>query len=197
MILDKVKIEEVHNRYAQNEHVLNLVYGHCQIVVEIALWCVDQNNLDVDKELLVAACLLHDIGTYAIFDAKGLDDNEHNYKQHAVFGAALALEEGFDIRVADAIRTHLLMGLSQKEIVDSGFGMPQKDYFPATIEARLLCYADRFHSKQPTFNAYEPFLAKLSKVLPEQAEKLRQSAEEFGVPDIEAMAVKYGHPIRN
>jgi len=197
MIPDKTMIEEIHRRYAQNDFIFKLIYEHCEIVAEIANWCVEQKNLSVDKDLLTASCLLHDIGTYALFDGKGHDGNEHNYKQHAIFGAALALEEGFDPRIADAIRTHVLMGLSKKEIEEGHFGMPQKDYFPATLEARLLCYADRFHSKHPTFNSYEPFLKKLGSGLPEQAKKLKQSAEEFGIPDIEALAKKYGHPIRS
>jgi uncharacterized protein len=196
MIPDISTVEEVHRRYAQNDFVFKLVYEHCEIVAEIAMWCVGQKRLSVDLDLLRASCLLHDIGTYALFDAKGIDDNEHNYKQHAIFGAALVLEEGFDPRIADAIRTHILMVLSKKEIQEGQFGMPQKDYFPATIEARLLCYADRFHSKHPTFNSYGTFLERLAKGLPGQAEKLRQSAEEFGIPDIEALAKKYGHPIR-
>ena len=189
-------IDEVHHRYAQNDFVYKLVYEHCEIVAEIATWCVEQKNLSVDKDLLKASCMLHDIGTYALFDNKGIDGNEHNYKQHAIFGAALVLEEGFDSRVADIIRTHVLMGLSKKEIEEGRFGMPQKDYFPTTLEARLLCYADRFHSKHPTFNSYDTFLERLAKVLPKQAEKFRQSAEEFGIPDIKALANKYGHPIR-
>lgn len=197
MIPSKGEIENLHRRYAQNDHVLTLVYEHCQIVAEIAGWCVEQNNLDVNKDILEAGCLLHDIGTYALFDAKGLDGNEHNYKQHAIFGAALVIEEGFDARIANMIRTHVLMGLSKQEIIDNGFGMPQKDYFPETLEARLLCYADRFHSKHPTFNAYEPFLARLSKGLPKQAVKLQESAAEFGVPDIQVLSQKYGHPIRS
>lgn len=196
MIPSKEQIDEVHKRYAQNDHLYKLVTEHCQIVAEIAEWCVIKNNLDVDIDLLQAGCLLHDIGTYALFDAKGLDGNEHNYKQHAVFGAALAIEEGFDPRIAEMIRTHVLMGLSKQEIIDNNYGMPQNDYIPQTIEAKILCYADRFHSKHPTFNAYEPFLARLTKVLPLQAEKLKSAAKEFGIPDVEALAQKYGHPIR-
>lgn len=196
MIPSKTDIEKLHRRYAQNDHVFKLVYQHCQIVAEIALWCVDQNKLEVDRELLEAGCLLHDIGTYALFDDKGLDGNEHNYKQHAIIGAALAIEEGFDPRIADMIRTHVLMGLTKKEIVENGFGMPQNDYLPTTLEARLLCYADRFHSKHPTFNDYNSFLVRLSKGLPEQAAKLKTAAEEFGVPDIQALAQKYGQPVR-
>ena len=197
MVKEKQKIKEIHRRYAQNNHVYTLVYEHCQIIAEIALWCVEQNKLIVDHELLETACLLHDIGTYAIFDSKGLDGNEHNYKQHAIFGAALAIEEGFDTKTADIIRTHVLMGLSRNEIIEGGFGMPQNDYLPSSIEARLLCYADRFHSKHPTFNAYEPFLERISEGLPEQAKKLRESAAEFGIPDITSLAQKYGHPIRH
>lgn len=196
MIPDKPMIKAVHRRYAQNEFVHELIYEHCEIVTEIALWCAEQKNLVVDKHLLVASCMLHDIGTYALFNSEGHDDNEHNYKQHAIFGAALTIEEGFDSRIADAIRTHVLMGLSKQEIKNSHFGMPQKDYFPETLEARLLCYADRFHSKHPTFNSYETFLNRLEKGLPLQAEKLKQSAAEFGIPDVKALAKKYGHPIR-
>jgi hypothetical protein len=59
--------------------------------------------------------------------AKGHDGNEHNYKQHAIFGAALVLEEGFDPRIADAIRPHVLMGLSKKEIEEGHFGIPDID----------------------------------------------------------------------
>lgn len=197
MVPSLEQINEIHKRYAQNNHIHKLVLEHCKIVAEIAEWCVDKNKLNVNKELLIAGCLLHDIGTYALFDAKGLDGNEHNYKQHAIFGAALVLEEGYDPKIADMIRTHVLMGLSKQEIIYNKFGMPQKDYLPQTLEARLLCYADRFHSKHPTFNAYQPFLNRLKTVLPEQAAKLESAAMEFGIPDVEAMALKYGHPIRN
>lgn len=196
MIPAKNQIKKIHERYAQNDKVFNLVYEHCEIVNDIAQWCVEKNKLKVDKQLLEAACLLHDIGTYAIFDANGLDGNEHNYKQHAIFGAALIVEEGFDPRIADIVRTHVLMGLSKDEIIANGFGMPQNDYFPATLEAELLCYADRFHSKHPTFNSYEHFLIRLADGLPEQAKKLEAAAKEYGIPDVESLAKKYGHPIR-
>jgi HD superfamily phosphodiesterase len=72
MIPTKEQIKEVHKRYAQNDFVFNLVFGHCKIVSEIAKWCVENKNLTVDKNLLEAGCLLHDIGTYALFDEKVL-----------------------------------------------------------------------------------------------------------------------------
>lgn len=196
MIPSKKQIKALHQRYAPNTVVLQLVYEHCQIVAEIALWCVEHKRLNVNKRILEASCLLHDIGTYALYSENDQSKNDHNYKQHAIFGAALVLEEGFDVRIASAIKTHVLMGLSKKEIVKNGFGMPHKDYLPETIEGRLLCYADRFHSKTPVFNAYGPFLERISETLPEQAKKLQLAAKEFGLPDIESLAKKYNHPIR-
>lgn len=196
VIPDQQAILAVHKRYARNDTVFDLVYTHCQIVAEIALWCADNINEPVDRDLLQAACLLHDIGTYALFDAEGNSDNAHNYKQHAIFGSALVLEEGFDPRIADLIRTHVLLGLSKDEVVSHGFGMPLNDYQPTSLEGRLLCYADRFHSKHPVFNAYEPFLARLDIDFPEQAAKFRAMVVEFGLPDVPALAAKYGHPIR-
>jgi uncharacterized protein len=88
------------------------------------------------------------------------------------------------------------MGLSKQEIVANGYGMPQNDYLPTTLEARLLCYADRFHSKRPTFNSYGPFLERLQQELPEQAVRLQAAAQEFGLPDVVALAQKHNQPIR-
>lgn len=191
------EITDLHRRYAQNETVFELVYRHCVIVNEIALWCADNlADATIDRDILAAGCLLHDIGTYALFDKNGHIDNMRNYRQHAIFGAALATEEGFDDRIADMIQTHVQLGLSKQEIIDNQFALPRKDYQPTTIEGRLLCYADRFHSKRPAFNAYEPLLARLQSDLPDQAHKLQAWSQEFGIPDVTALAKKYGHPIR-
>jgi len=197
MIPDLQAIEALHRRYAVNDAVFNLVYTHCKIVNEIAEWCADSMHESVDRDILQAACLLHDIGTYICFDDNAVGGhNQYNYKQHAIFGAALALEEGYDPQIADTIRTHVLLGLTKQEIIDYGWPLPQKDYEPTTIEGRLLCYADRFHSKGPTFNSYETFLFGLRKDLPRQADKLEVWAKEFGVPDVNELAAKYGHPVR-
>ncbi len=74
--------------------------------------------------------------------------------------------------------------------------LPSKDYEPQTIEGRLLCYADRFHSKKPIFNSFDYFYNRLSDNLPNQAKKFKEWSEDFGIPDLDTLAVKYNHPIR-
>jgi len=191
-------IERLHHKYAPNQKVYDLVYGHCQIVCEIALWCADNisQNTKVDKELLQKATLLHDIGSYAFFDDEGNTLNDRLYPQHAILGARILEDEGLSKDIADIISTHVLLGLSKQEIIDTPWYLPERDYIPQCIEGELLCYADRFHSKHPTFNAYDTFLARLKKSLPKQSERFEKWAERFGLPDIPALAQKHKQPIR-
>jgi len=197
-MLNDTEIQELHRKYAPNDAVFNLVFTHCRIVCEIAEWCVTQNQLQVDGALLRNACLLHDIGTYVLFNEQGEVINHRMYPQHAIVGAKIVLDEGIDHRVADAIETHVLMGLTKLEIESTSrpWPLPSRDYEPQSIEGELLCYADRFHSKHPVFNQYQTFLANLERELPEQAKKFKQAAHRFGIPDITAMAEAYGHPVK-
>jgi uncharacterized protein len=90
----------------------------------------------------------------------------------------------------------VLLGLTKQEIKDRPWIIPAKDYLPGTIEGQLLCYADRFHSKHPTFNDYDTFLNRLKKDLPLQADKFESLSNRFGIPDIAALADKYNQSIR-
>jgi uncharacterized protein len=61
------EIQKLHQKYASFATAPNLdeqVFEHCQVVSEVALWCADNTDDSVDRELLQAAALLHDIGTY-------------------------------------------------------------------------------------------------------------------------------------
>lgn len=191
-------IEQLHHKYAPNDKVYDLVYGHCQIVCEIALWCADniRSEHEVDIDLLKSAALLHDIGTYILFDNNGKVSNERMYPQHAILGAKIVADEGIDLRISKIIETHVLLGLTKQEIIDTPWVLPARDYEPDTVEGELLCYADRFHSKHPTFNTYGTFLEKLKSNLPLQAAKFEARSKRFGIPDIESLAVKYNQPVR-
>jgi uncharacterized protein len=189
-------IEKLHRKYAPNDLVYEIVYGHCRVVNEIAQWCAGNLNEAVDVEVLRSAALLHDIGTYVLFDEEGVLTHGRLYPLHAILGAKMIADEGIEARVAKAVETHVLLGLSKQEILDKPWLLPARDYIPETIEGELLCYADRFHSKGPSqFNAYDTFLAKLKRGLPLQAAKFEAWSKRFGVPDVEALAKKYGQPV--
>lgn len=191
-------IERLHHKYAPNEKVYNLVYGHCKLVAEMALWCADNitNKIKVDRRALQTASLLHDIGSYAFFDNNGRNLNERLYPQHAILGAKILEDEGIDHLITEMVSTHVLLGLTKQEIINTPWYLPAHDYEPKTIEGELLCYADCFHSKHPTFNAFETYLDRLKENLPLQGEKFDNWSKRFGIPDVDYLAKKYKQPIR-
>lgn len=182
----------LHRRYCQNEEMLELVFTHCKIVADIAVWAVRENSIELDVDILKTICLLHDIGSYSFMHDSY---NRNVYAQHAMLGSKILQNEGFDSLVYSAVETHVLMGVSAEDIRASGMYLPAKDFIPETIYGQLLCFADRFHSKQPVFNSREYFEEKISK-LPNQKQKFLAAVERFGEPDLAALAKKYGHSIR-
>lgn len=189
------KIRQLHQKYAPSSEAFELVYTHCQIVAEIALWCADNAEEKVDRSLLEEAALLHDIGAYTFFVPEIKSFKRDGYQQHALIGAEILSQEGFSKEVVDIIRSHLLMGVTADEIKSVGWKLPYQDFIPQTLESEIVNYADRFHSKHPRFNHPDTFKEGLSKELPLQAEKFEKAMKRFGAPDIEKLAAKYDHPI--
>lgn len=191
-------IERLHHKYAPNDKLYELVYGHCQIVAEIALWCAEniEVKVKIDKPLLQAVALLHDIGSYVFLNEDGNFFESNLYPLHAILGARILADEGLPIIISDTISTHILLGLTKDEIVSRPWPLPERNYEPKQIEGELLCYADRFHSKKPTFNDYEVFLKRLKSDLPLQASKFESWSKRFGIPDIDMLSKKYGHSVR-
>ncbi len=189
------EIEALHRKYAGDDRSYELVYTHCKIVADIAMEAIERNHLAVDKDLVYLACVLHDIGTYTLYIPELDTFKKDGYQQHMLIGAAILEAEGLPAAVVSAVRTHVLMGLSADEIKQRGWKLPYADFTPETEVGELLCYADRFHSKQPQFNHPERFIKRLSQDLPIQARKFQDALERYGRPDIESLAEKYGHPL--
>lgn len=192
------EIKKLHEKYAPNPALLTLVYMHCQIVAEIAATAAANTNQVVDLELLQAAALLHDIGCYAFLDPADYSKRAYPdlYPQHTILGAKIVSDEGLPTEIANIIECHGLLGLSKEEIIEKNMHLPARSYEPQTVEGRLLCYADRFHSKQPAFSSYPYFYTILQTHYPKQAEKFQSWSEEFGLPDLKKLSAKYGQPIR-
>lgn len=119
MLLKNGEIEVLHEKYAPSQKVLDLVLTHCTIVNEIAQWCAGNISDAVDIEVLRNACLLHDVGTYILFDDSAIVSNSRMYPQHAILGAKILQDEGLDEAVWQAVETHVLMGLSKAELLAS------------------------------------------------------------------------------
>jgi uncharacterized protein (TIGR00295 family) len=88
------------------------------------------NGLDVDAKAVHDAALLHDVGR---MKTHGI--------AHGLAGAVMLRGLGFREGVARAVETHVGYGISSSDARRAG--MPEKNYFPLTIEEKIVCIADK------------------------------------------------------
>jgi len=105
---------------------------------------------DVDKGFLFEAALLHDIGI-GMTDTPVLGcHGRHPYIRHGVLGRELLEDHGLP-RHALVCERHVGVGLSVRDIEEQQLPLPARDMRPRTIEEEIICYADKFFSKNGTY----------------------------------------------
>ena len=107
------------------------VLVHCCTVRAVAEEIA--GKLDVDRELITAGALLHDIGRA----------NDHSI-MHAMIGADMARELKLPDELVEIIRKHTGAGLDQMDIDE--LNLPQGDYIPRTLEEKIVAHADNMVS---------------------------------------------------
>lgn len=86
-------------------------------------------SANIDMNAVYLGALLHDIGRSR---THGID--------HAVAGAAIAIENGLDDKVVKIIERHIGAGITKEEA--AGLVLPVKDYLPVTVEEKIVAHAD-------------------------------------------------------
>lgn len=190
------EIVSLHKKHAPSQAAFDLVFTHCQIIWELAEQLIEKLSLPVNSELVKAGCFLHDVGVYRLYLPDGEIDHA-NYIKHGTEGYALLKEEGFSEQLSRFASCHTGVGLTKQEIEEEGLPIPPADYFAETAEEQLVMYVDKFHTKTtpPKFMTADTYAEKQKKFGEEKAERFRQFQREFGTPDLETIAAKYGSEI--
>ncbi len=156
--------------YEEGSALLALLLTHSEMVARKALAVADAAKLDIDRDFVYNAAMLHDIGIFKC-DATGIYCyGKEPYIRHGVIGAELLRQEGVDEAYARVCERHTGAGLTAKEIAEAGMPLPHKDFLPETLEEKLICYADKFYSKSGDPKEEKPL------------ERVRKSMAKFG-PD--------------
>ncbi|RFS85190.1 HDIG domain-containing protein [Actinomadura spongiicola] len=190
------EIRALHERYAPSPGAFELVWTHCVIVCEIAEQIMDGAGLDVDKDLVRAGCLLHDIGVYRLYDVTGELDQK-SYIRHGVLGHEILRAEGFPEEICRFCSRHTGVGLTRDDIERQRLPLPAGDYVAETGEERLVMYADKFHSKTdpPTFVAADSYAVHVRRFGGGKVAAFTAMREQFGEPDLVSLAGDHGHAI--
>ncbi len=133
--------------YEEGSALLDLLLTHSDMVARKAIAVAEAANLDVDRDFVYDAAMLHDIGIFRC-DASGIYCyGDEPYIRHGIIGANLLRQEGIDEAYARVCERHTGSGLTAKEIAETDMPLPHKDFLPETLEEKLICYADKFYSK--------------------------------------------------
>jgi len=183
------EIRALHQELAPSAEAFELVYTHGEIVWAIASQLIDKRGLAVDAELVRAGCLLHDIGVHLLGDSA--------YIRHGVLGEELLLARGYPAAIARFCAHHTGVGISRDDVVRQALPLPVTDYLADSGEERLLMYADKFHSKRkpPVFVTATAYAQSVSAFGAGHAARFAAMVEEFGEPDLTALAQHFGHEV--
>ncbi len=160
----------INNYYEEGSALLELLLTHSEMVARKALDVAEAAHLQIDRDFVYDAAMLHDIGIFRC-NAPGIYCyGDEPYIRHGVIGGALLRQEGLDEAYARVCERHTGSGLTAKEIAETGMPLPHMDFLPESLEEKLICYADKFFSKSGDPRTEKPF------------ERVRASMAKFG-PD--------------
>ncbi|NEG88771.1 HD domain-containing protein [Bifidobacterium aerophilum] len=152
----------------------------------------------LDEHLVMIGGLLHDIGTYKVLKHDGTDGEPlkfsgKRYILHGLLGYEWLLEQGVDESIAQFARNHTGVGLTRDEVIRQELPLPPADYVPVNLEQETVMVADKFHSKStpPKFLSVDAYTAKAARFGEENSRKWLALVDQYGRPDIAAMAEKY------
>ncbi|MDE6479435.1 MAG: HDIG domain-containing protein [Muribaculaceae bacterium] len=133
--------------YEEGSALLDLLLTHSEMVARKALTVAEAAKLNIDRDFVYNAAMLHDIGIFRC-DASGIYCyGDEPYIRHGIIGGELLRKEGVDEAFARVCERHTGSGLTAKEIAETGMPLPHMDFLPETLEEKLICYADKFFSK--------------------------------------------------
>ena len=148
------------------------VVAHCKAVstlaVKFAKAC-ENKGLSIDVNLVEVGALLHDIGRSKTHDV-----------DHAVVGVKIAKSLNLPESIVSIIERHIGGGITSDEA--KKLGLPIKDYFPTTLEEKLVAYADKLIESSivmPIERTVEQFSRKLGEDHPAIDRVIRLHEELF------------------
>jgi len=100
----------------------------------------------VDINFVYESTMLHDIGTIKVHIPKYNSKPKIHFLAHGYLGGEMLRELGYPKHALVCDR-HIGVGLPAQLIEDQKIPIPIKDYFPVSIEEKIVTYADFFYSK--------------------------------------------------
>ena len=168
-------IEKYYNPASKAYHYL---LPHIAMVTEKARRIAKRvKHLNPDLNFIEEAAMLHDIGIFLTNDPKIGCYGDKPYVCHGYLGREILEREGFP-KHALVCERHIGVGITLEDIEEKELPLPKRDMIPLSVEEQIICFADKFFSKNSDFLLKEKPLERVRKGISKYGkEKLRQFDE--------------------
>lgn len=139
--------EIIEHFYKKGSMSYRILIGHGRQIARKALDIADHApHIQIDRQFVETAALLHDIGMCRTRAEKLGCKGSLPYVCHGVQGREMLEGMGFS-DYGLVCERHVGVGLTADDIMDLNLPLPTRDMMPLTDEEKLICYADKFYSK--------------------------------------------------
>ncbi len=154
-------VELVGRYYAPDSKSYRILLEHGRLVADKALAAAARAaRLGPDLDFIQSAAILHDIGIF-LTDSPGLDcHGTEPYIRHGILGRAILDALGHP-RHGLVCERHVGVGISAADIRRFNLPLPERDMLPISIEEEIICYADKFFSKNGGGESREKSVAEI------------------------------------
>ena len=172
--------------YPDDGIAFNYLYQHSMAVAELAVEIADAHpELHPDIEFIHTSALLHDIGIF-MTNAPGIGCyGDYPYLAHGYLGRELLEKEGFHEHALVCER-HVGVGISKGDVILNKLTLPARDMVPVSVEEEIVCYADKYFSKNAdrlfTPKSPEKILKKLARHGADKPAVFMKFMEKYGLP---------------
>lgn len=168
-------IDVIDDFYEPDSKAYGILQQHGRLVAEKALETAKKVlHLNPDLIFIEEAAMLHDIGMFMTDTPRIGCHGTHPYIAHGFLGRMILEKKGFP-RHGLVCERHVGMGITAQQIKSRGLSLPFRDMVPITIEEQIICYADKFYSKNGKRlnrkNAKKTIIKGLEKYGQDQVEK--------------------------
>jgi len=147
--------------YAPESRTYHFLVNHSKMVAEKALRIAERvRYLNPDCSFIRDAAMLHDIGIFLTDEPSVGCRGDKPYICHGYLGREILEKEGH-LLCALVCERHVGVGISLREIEEKNLPLPKRDMLPVTLEEQIICFADKFFSKDAEFLLNEKPLEKV------------------------------------
>ena len=134
-------------------------------------------HLNPDLNFIEEVAMLYNIGIFLTNEPKIGCYGDKPYVCHGYLGRQILEKEGLQ-KHALVCERHIGVGITLEDIEEKELPLPKRDMIPLSVEEQIICFADKFFSKNPKFLLEEKSIKRIREYISKIGEeKLRQFDE--------------------